>query len=43
MGITEDKRKFERTKEQNNPLNPDGVARKTNTNKFDIDEDTIKD
>ncbi len=43
MGITKDKRKFKRDKEQKNPLNPEGVAKKTNTNKFDINEDTIKD
>ncbi len=42
MGVIEDKRKFKRTKEQDNPLNPSGSPSKTNTNKFDIDEKTIK-
>ena len=39
MGIIEDKKKFERTKKQKDPTNP-----KVNkeTNKFDIDEKTIK-
>ena len=41
MGIIEDKKKFKTTKEQTIPTNPNG---KTNqqTNKFDIDEKTIK-
>lgn len=43
MGTIKDKRKFERTTDQKNPTNPEGVARKTDTNKFDIDEKTIKD
>ncbi|MBO3117708.1 hypothetical protein J4050_13205 [Winogradskyella sp. DF17] len=42
MGIFEDNRKFKRTKEQNNPVNPNGIAKKSNTNEFDIDKDTIK-
>ena len=43
MGTIGDKRKFKRTTEQNHPTNPKGIANKTNTNKFDIDETTIKD
>ncbi|MDC6406861.1 MULTISPECIES: hypothetical protein [Maribacter] len=42
MGIIKDKRKFKRTKEQENPTNPTGNTR-IDTNKFDIDEKTIKD
>jgi hypothetical protein len=42
MGMIEDRKKFKTTKEQTNPANPDGIAKKTNTNKFDIDERTIK-
>ncbi|MBT8376860.1 MAG: hypothetical protein KJO22_08340 [Bacteroidia bacterium] len=42
MGIIEDKRKFKTNKEHVNPVNPDGVTKKSSTNKFDIDEDTIK-
>ncbi|MGS2727184.1 hypothetical protein ACU8DI_11300 [Psychroserpens sp. BH13MA-6] len=41
MGIIKDKRKFERTKEQKNPTNPTGNINQK-TNKFDIDEATIK-
>ena len=41
MGIIKDKKKFERTKEQNNPLNPTGNINQK-TNQFDIDEKTIK-
>lgn len=43
MGIIKDNKKFERKTDQTNPTNPDGVAKKSNTNKFDIDEKTIKD
>ncbi len=35
-------RKFERKVEQTNPTNPTGNVNQE-TNKFDIDEDTIKD
>ncbi len=43
MGIIEDKKKFKRTKEgEDNPVNPKGSPSKTKTNKFDIDEKTIK-
>jgi len=42
MGIIEDKKKFRRTQEENNPLNPKGSPSKTSTNKFDIDKKTIK-
>ncbi len=42
MGTIEDKKKFKRTKEEDNPLNPSGIPSKINTNKFDIDEKTIK-
>ncbi|WP_411767784.1 hypothetical protein [Winogradskyella sp. A3E31] len=42
MGVTEDKRKFKRTKEQKNPTNLTGNVNQ-NTNEFDIDEKTIKD
>ncbi|WP_370391723.1 hypothetical protein [uncultured Winogradskyella sp.] len=42
MGIIKDKRKFKRIKEQDNPVNPNGLPRKSNTNDFDIDEATIK-
>lgn len=41
MGIISDK-KFERRKEQENPTNPTADTSR-NTNKFDIDEPTIKD
>lgn len=41
MGIIEDKKKFKRTKEQNDPTNPK-KNNSTNTNEFDIDEKTIK-
>lgn len=40
MGVTEDKRKFKRTKKQSNPTNPSGgtdIKNKT----FDIDKKTI--
>ncbi|WP_179343972.1 hypothetical protein [Winogradskyella ursingii] len=43
MGIIRDNKKFDRKTEQKNPTNPEGVANKTDTNKFDIDEKTIKD
>jgi hypothetical protein len=42
MGIIKDKRKFKRKVEQNNPTNPTGNTN-IDTNKFDIDEKTIKD
>ena len=42
MGIIEDKKKFDRSKESDNPLNPKGSPVKSKTNKFDIDEKTIK-
>lgn len=41
MGIIEEKKKFKPTKEQSNPTNPTGNADQ-DTNKFDIDEKTIK-
>lgn len=41
MGIIKDKKKFKRTKEQENPTNPNiGVNKQKND--FDIDESTIK-
>ncbi|WP_197052644.1 hypothetical protein [Psychroserpens sp. Hel_I_66] len=43
MGIIKDNKKFNRKTEQTTPTNPDGIARKTDTNKFDIDKKTIKD
>lgn len=43
MGTIKDKRKFKRKVDQKNPTNPEGIARKTDTNEFDIDEKTIKD
>jgi len=42
MGIIKDNKKFDRKTEQKNPVNPEGVARKTDTNKVDIDSKTIK-
>nr|WP_321224743.1 hypothetical protein [uncultured Psychroserpens sp.] len=42
MGIIKDNKKFERKTKQTNPTNPDGIARKTKTNEFDIDSKTIK-
>ncbi len=41
MGIIDDKR-LKRKKEQKNPTNPTGNTT-VETNKFDIDEQTIKD
>jgi len=41
MGIIKDKKKYKPTKEQNNPTNPTGNTN-INTNKFDVDEETIK-
>lgn len=41
MGNIEDKRKFKTTKTQTNPTNPTGNT-SIETNKFDIDESTIK-
>lgn len=41
MGIIEDNKKFKTTKEQTNPTNPTGNTN-IKTNKFDIDENTIK-
>jgi hypothetical protein len=41
MGIIEDKKKFERKTEQTNPTNLTGNTNQE-TNKFDIDEQTIK-
>jgi hypothetical protein len=43
MGIIKDKRKFKRKSEQTDPTRPEGIAKKTNINDFDIDDDTIKD
>lgn len=42
MGTIKDKRKFRRKTEQSNPTNPTGNTN-IDTNKFDIDEKTIKD
>ena len=42
MGTIEDNRKFKRKEEQSNPTNPTGNTN-IDTNKFDIDEKTIKD
>ena len=42
MGIIEDKKKFKTTKEQDNPLNPEGTPAKSDIKKFDIDKKTIK-
>lgn len=42
MGIIEDKKKFKRKKEQTNPTNLTANVNQE-TNKFDIDERTIKD
>lgn len=39
MGIIKDNKKFKRTEEQENPINP---SIKNQPNKFDIDEKTIK-
>lgn len=41
MGITKDKRKFERKTKQTNPTNPTGNTNIT-TNKVDFDEGNIK-
>ncbi len=41
MGVIKDKKKFKRTKEQKNPLNPSGDIDQ-DRNQFDIDEKTIK-
>ncbi|GGG52341.1 hypothetical protein GCM10011414_22400 [Croceivirga lutea] len=41
MGIIKDKKKFDRKVEQTNPTNPSGNT-SINTNKFDIEKDTIK-
>jgi len=41
MGIIKDNKKFNRKVEQENPTNPTGNT-KVDTNKFDIDEQTIK-
>lgn len=41
MGIIKDKKKFKRKVEQSNPTNPTGNTQ-MDTNKFDIDERTIK-
>jgi len=41
MGIIKDKKKFKTTKTQNNPTNPTANVNQE-TNKFDIDKDTIK-
>ncbi|MBU3821137.1 hypothetical protein KO566_03615 [Flavobacteriaceae bacterium XHP0103] len=41
MGIIEKKKKFKPTKKQSNPTNPTGNVNQ-DTNKFDIDEKTIK-
>lgn len=42
MGMIKDRKKFERKVEQSNPTNPTGNIN-IDTNKFDIDEDTIRD
>jgi len=42
MGIIKDNKKFDSKTEQGNPTNPDGIAKKTDTNAFDIDKKTIK-
>ena len=42
MGTIKDNKKFKRTKTQSNPTNPEGVAKKVDTNSFDIDKETIK-
>ncbi|KPM32082.1 Hypothetical protein I595_1731 [Croceitalea dokdonensis DOKDO 023] len=42
MGIIKDKRKFKRKKEQSDPTNPTGNVN-IDTNKFDIEKDTIRD
>ena len=42
MGIIKDNKKFKRKTEQENPTNPTGNT-DVDTNKFDIDEKTIKD
>jgi hypothetical protein len=42
MGDVKDKRKFKRKVEQSNPTNPTGNTN-IDTNKFDIEEDTIRD
>lgn len=41
MGNIKDKRKFKRKVEQSNPTNPTANTN-IDTNKFDIDEETIK-
>lgn len=41
MGMIEDNKKFERTKEQKHPTNPTGNTN-INTNNFDINKSTIK-
>ena len=41
MGIIKDKKKFKRKVKQSNPTNPTGNTQ-VDTNKFDIDEGTIK-
>lgn len=41
MGIIKDNKKFNRKVEQENPTNPTGNT-DVDTNKFDIDEKTIK-
>jgi hypothetical protein len=41
MGIIKDNKKFTRKTEQENPTNPTGNT-DVDTNKFDIDEKTIK-
>jgi hypothetical protein len=42
MGMIEDRKKFKVKKTQVNPVNPEGIAKKTAINTFDIDEHTIK-
>lgn len=42
MGIIEDKKKFKRKVEHKNPIGKIGNT-EIDTNKFDIDEETIKD
>ena len=40
MGIIKDNKKFERKKEQNQPLNP--KVRNVDNDKFDLEKETIK-
>ena len=42
MGNIKDNKKFKRKTEQNNPTNPDGIAKKTTIKSYNINEQTIK-